>query len=346
MKKFYLSSVFILCTFGSFSQINVACTNFTSEGKKWQAGTALRKIFESAISKSNLRFKLIERGDDISIYFEKLQEEKNLYKDLFEDFSKKPELAGVDYLVVGNVTSNISTGKFSLNISFLKLTGKDATMKLPLLIILSKDQLLDDAQTESVFISELDSFADNYSLATKNSPDLTKLPDVFKRMEKNDSIIGNLNYSINQLQKSNGEKDKEIQQLGKEISNIKEYTNMAPLNVWGLTIDPGGSIIETSSISAVMQNVWDFDVKTKSYTLRRTDSALYFSDIATQRFTNFPFGFYSKAFIILSKNPNDSEGLAALKKAKRILEITTTIYGHHPAHDQVLAEINKRFPKL
>lgn len=328
------------------SQINVACTNFTSEGKKWQPGIGLRKIFESAISKSKLRFKLIERSDDISIYFEKLQEEKNLYTDLYQDFSKKPELAGVDYLVVGNVISNISTGKFSLNINFLKLTGNDATMKLPLFIILTKDQLLDDAQSEALFVAELNSFADNYALAVKNPTDLTKLPDIYKQLEKNDSTIGSLSNAVTALEESNNAKDKKIGQLGTEIENIKEYTNIAPLNVWGVTMDPGGDLVQTSAISLVMQNVWDYNKDSKGFKLRMTDSALYYANIATNRFPNFPFGFFAVAAIKLSRNANDKEGLAAAKKAKHILEITTTIYGHNGQHDELLAQIQKALPNL
>jgi hypothetical protein len=341
MKRLIISVSFLFCSYICFSQINVACTNFTSEGKKWQTGTGLRKVFESAISKSKLRFKLIERSDDISLFFEKLQEEKNIYKDLFEDFSKKPELAGIDYLVVGNITSNVSTGKFSLNINFLKLTGKDATMKLPLLIILTKDQILDDSQTESVFVTELNSFADNFALAIKNQTDLTKLPDIYKRFEKSDSIISSLNNSVTQLQKFNEEKDKKIIKLDADISNLKEYTNIAPLNIWGLTMDPGGTIFETSAISEIMKNVWDFNLQTRTYTLRLTDSSLMFSDIASKQFPNFPFGHYSKATIRLARNGNDPEGMIALLKARQILEITTTIYGHHPSHDQVLSDIKK-----
>lgn len=321
-------------------QVNVACTNFTYEGKKSQIGTSLRKTFEASLSKSNLPFRLIER-EDISQFFEKLQEEKNLYKDLFKEFNKKPELAGVDYLVVGNVESSIATEKYSLSINFIKLTGNDATMKLPLLIILSKDQIMDDAQVQNIFISEINTFADNYFIIKKNGSELTKIPDFYKELEKRDSTIKNLSSSVIELQKENETKDIQINQLGKDISNIKEFTSVAPLNILGLPQDPGGSLKYTSGISLLMQNVWDFDKSTNMYHIRYTDSALYYSNLVIDKFPNFPFGFYSKVLILRSRNRTDQEVLVAVKRAIEILKITTTIYGHNGAHDQALAELKK-----
>jgi tetratricopeptide (TPR) repeat protein len=327
---------------------NVVCKDFTFQNKECKTCGNLKQIFEFSISKPNSPFKLIER-EKMDKIFEVIQEEKNLYKDLSNEFNKKLQLAGVDFLVVGNLDQNVGTGTYSLFINFIKITGKDVTEKLPLLITINQSQFSNDDDLKKVFDDAIETFTNSYFIVKNNNNNLVTVPEFLKELNKRDSIINhlqsdanlkdktisNLSNSITTIQQENIQKQKEITELYRNVSDIKEYTNIAKFNILGLEHDPGGDLIETSPISKLMYNVVEY--KDNLYHIKFTDSALGYASQVIVNFPNFPFGYYTKGIIKLSRNPLDADGLSCLNKALEIFKITTTISGHNPQHDQALS---------
>lgn len=315
MKILLLFYIGVFFSLEVFSQINFSCTSFTYEGKRWEDGSNLKRIFEVSLSNKKLPFRVVER-EEINIVFEKLQEEKNLYKDLLMEFAKKPELAGADYVVVGNVVHNIGTQKYSLNINFFKYTGKETSIKLPIFLSLSKDQLADDDQMKKIFDGELQNFYENFFVTKDGGLDLSKKPDFYSKIEQQDSII---------------------KRLEKDVNNIKDYSNLSRIGVNGTEFGPGGDIEVSTPLSILMKNI--FETKGAVTRLIQTDSALIYADKVIAHYPKFPFGYYAKAFILLTRDKKNSEGLKCAKKALEILEITTTIDGHNANHDEGLQNI-------
>lgn len=317
--------------------------NFTYEERKWSQGSGLRKTLEASLFKPSFPFKIIER-ENLTTFFLKLQEEKNLYSDLSNQFNKKPELANVDYIVLGNVDVNVQTGKCLINISFIKLTGNEATNKLPLLVTVTKEQLLDDDEMRRVFDSEMQKFYDNYFIKQNSKNELSKVPDFYRELEKRDSVIRFLTNDATVKNNTINDLTFKVSILNQDILDVKEYSNIAKLNVIGTEIDPGGSIIQTSAISKLMQdNVWTYDQTKGSYNLKLTDTALKYTDTVIKRFPNFPFGYYSNILIKINLHQPDALIPVYLDKAIKILRVTTTIQGHKPAHDQALAQLKQLF---
>ena len=330
------------------SKFNVACKDFTFNNTKADIGNRLKNIFEIVLSNSSNHFTILER-DKLDVLFESIQEEKNLYKDLSTGFDKKLQAKGVDYLVIGNIDLNIGTGLYTLLIHFIKITGKDITEKLPLMLSLDKNQISDDKELKKLFENEIEKFINTYFLEKNSTSDLNIIPDFFIELKKRDSVISylqndaniktqtinTLSNSIGELQKDNSLKSQEIKKLNKDVSDIKEYTDVAKMNVFGLDQDGGWGIILSSGISKLMENV--LEKKGSQILVKLTDSSLLFTNQVIAKFPNFPFAYWAKAAILGSRN--DKNWLQIAKRAIEILEITTTINGHHINHEQVLATL-------
>jgi hypothetical protein len=184
LKAICLSIFFSVPIFAQ-NKVNVACVDFTFEGKKSAEGNSLKKAFENALFRSNEIYNVVER-DRMDIFFEKLQEEKNLYKDLNKVF-KAPELVGVDYLVIGDFDLNPSLEKYKLNISFIKLTGEQVTTKLPLQVNFTKGQILDDDTIINIFVESIKEFTEAHFVT--NGDNWIKAPNFYNELDKRDSII-------------------------------------------------------------------------------------------------------------------------------------------------------------
>jgi len=361
----------------SQTRFNIACKNFTYDGHSFDEGKNLKTIFEVIISKSNYPFKLIER-EKMDKFFESLHEEKNLYKDLSNEFNKKLQLAGVEYLVYGDMTKNIETDKYRLIIEFIKITGDNVTVKLPMLITLDKKQISDNEILKIIFDKEIEVFVNSYFLNKQENNNERIIPNYFKELEKRDSIINShemlirekskqiknldstfnilqsdtklknqtintLSNSILELQKENSAKDFKIERLSNDVSDIKVYANMARLDVFGLEFHFGyGLKGGDTELSLLMKNV--LEEANNTVNIKLTDSTLINLDRVIEKFPSFPFGYSFKAKYLFTKN--DRSGIIYLIKAILILEITTSIVGHNGQHDQELKNLKDICLKL
>jgi len=287
----------------------LACKDFTYQNKKCEDCSNLRNIFEIVISEPQFHFKVVER-EKLDKIFETVKEEDNLRKDLSDVVNKKLELAGVDFLVIGNLDYNIASG-YQLFITFIKVSGKDFTVAPSFMVNFTKEQSSDNGQLIKIFEKDADDFVKSHFLSRNAGDSSMGITDLYKELNRKDSI-----------------KEKEIQ-------DIKDYSNMARLNLYGLEFDEG-DILFSSGISVLMKNVWGYS-QGKGYTLKVSDSALHYSDTVIERFPKFPFGYASKAMLLSAINYPES--LKFAQKAVEILKITTTIEGHNPIHDEILRRL-------
>jgi len=197
MKELYLC--LILLAFSSLhaqNKLNVSCMDFTFGGKKNVQGNSLKKIYEEELANSNLIWNVVER-DRMDIFFQKLQEEKNLYKD-FNNVLKNPELAGVDYLIIGDIDLNLTLDKYKVNISFIKLTGESITTKFPTQVSFTRTEFLDEDTVRAYFRSSIKDFTESHFIL--NGTDWIKAPNFYNELDKRDSVINFLEKE-NQIQK-------------------------------------------------------------------------------------------------------------------------------------------------
>jgi hypothetical protein len=132
-----------------------------------------------------------------------------------------------------------------------------------------------------------------------------------------------------------------LNNLESSISDVKKYTFVASLGPNGSTNDNTGDIIITTPISIVMQDALSEDKVSHNINFKCDDASIarYKQVIGVN--VNFPFSYYALAICLSEKN--DSSALEYAKKAYEILKVTTTIDGHHPAHDEVLSHIESLF---
>ena len=95
---------------------------------------------------------------------------------------------------------------------------------------------------------------------------------------------------------------------------------------------PGYGIIATSDLSTRMHEI--LVEQNKAIFVKNDKAMLPKIDEVIKLYPNFPFGYWAK-FNLLKDLGNPDWKLYA-KKAMDIFEITTTIKGHDPSHDQVL----------
>ena len=173
-------------------QFNIACTDFTFQERKNEEATNVRKNFEAALPKFKKIFRVIER-EDLSVFFQQRQVEKNLFHD-FNEIVAAPQLAGVDYIVIGDITLNSSLDKYRININFIKIRGTDVTSKLPLAFTVPKAQFTDDEEMKSRFQKELTDFTEYFTDDNnKNGPKSNSNSNPYRPAppQSNDNKIAN-----------------------------------------------------------------------------------------------------------------------------------------------------------
>lgn len=287
----------------------LACKPFTFQNKKdCDYCVNLRKVFEFVISEPQFHFRVVER-EKMDEIFETVKEEDNLRKDLSDTVNKKLELAGVDFLVVGNLDYNLASG-YQLYITFIKVSGKDFTVAPSLIVAFTTEQSSDNSQLIKVFEKNIDEFVKSQFL-NKNVGDSAGISEIYMEINRKDSL------------------------REKEIQDVRDYSNMARLNIYGLEIDDGDVLFQ-SGISVLMRKVWSRN-KDNGFSLIVTDSALYYANLVIERFPKFPFGYASRAMLL--SNSNFPESLKSAKKAIEILRVTTKIEGHNPNHDEILKRL-------
>jgi hypothetical protein len=337
----FLICSFIISEFGWGQQkFNLVCRDFTFEQVVSTTGKNLRNIFESVISKSNYPFKVLER-EKMDKIFETLQEEKNLVKDLSTEWKKKLELANIDYLVVGDLSENIPMDNFSLLINFIKISGDDMTVKLPMFITISRKQISDNEELKIVFDREIQAFLKIYFVNEKDENNFITIPKFYEELKKRDSSVIVLQNSVKALQKENLQKNNEIKRLDRNVQDIKSYSEVAKLSIVGTPmkyVATGGlSVKYSSDLTNLLENVFRSNDSTTEVII--SDSALIYADEVIDKYPNFPFSYWAKSVILRQRN--DPAWIQFAAKAVIILQITTTLDGHNTEHDILLKQLRK-----
>jgi tetratricopeptide (TPR) repeat protein len=269
--------------------------------------------------------------------FEALQEEKNLVHDLSNEWKKKLQLANIDFLVVGDLNENLASNNYNLLINFIQITGNNMTSKFPMLITLNREQLSNNDELIKIFDKEIQSFLKSYFIIENEDNSLTAIPKFYEELKKRDSTIAYLTTTVNTLQIENGIKNQEIKKLDQNISNLRSYSHMAKLDIYGLEFHVGyGLKGGETSLSLLMKNI--LETKENKTFIILNDTALGFANQVIKKYPNFPFGYYAKAKILFSKN-DIRGGIESALKAVEIFEITTTIDGHSVYHDQAMEDL-------
>lgn len=346
--------VFILTSTVCVSQdkFNVVCQDFTFDQKPYTQGKNLRNIFEVVITENRYPFKLVSR-EKMDELFQTLQEEKNLAKDLSSELKSKLQLASVDYLVIGDLNENIGTDKYTLIINFIKIAGKNVTEKLPMLLTFNRTDFSDNEIIKNIFEKEIASFVKTYFVVTSEDS-LVTIPEFYTQLKIRDSIIAshdstikalndndklknqtinNLSNSITSLQKDNVLKDSEINKLTNDVGNIRDYSNIAKLGLFGEIIHYAPPLIAPhNKLYDLMDSI--LEKKGNQIIVRQTDSTLMLINEVIKEYPKFPFGYFAKGMYLINNRGN--EALLYLEKAIDILRITTRIDGHNSDHDLIL----------
>lgn len=157
---------FIYLTCYSQDKYNIVCKDFTFEQKPYTQGKILRNIFEVVVTENKYPFKLLNR-EKMDEFFETLQEEKNLAKDLSSELKSKLQLASVDYFVTGDLNENIGTDNYTLIIDFIKIAGYNVTEKLPMLITFSRTNFSNTETIKNIFEKEIEFFVKTHFVDNK-----------------------------------------------------------------------------------------------------------------------------------------------------------------------------------
>ena len=312
-------------------KFNIVCRDFTFQQEISTTGKNLRNVFEVAISKYNHLFKVFER-DKMDKFFEALQEEKNLFRDLSTEWKRKLKMANIDYLVVGELNENIASNNFDLIINFIKITGDNITEKIPMLITIDRKQISNNEIMKAIFDKEIHSFIKSYFIIGNESN--LSVPQFYQELKVRDSIINNLSNEVKDVKKKNLEKIQEIEKLNESVSNIKNYSNMARLDSRGAERHFGHPFTGTkTSLESLINNIVEIVHDSLIYT-KNSDTALLNTTLIINKYPNFPFGYYYKAIILF--NRKDNNWIIFAEKAIDIFKFTTQISGHKEDHDQAM----------
>lgn len=129
----------------------------------------------------------------------------------------------------------------------------------------------------------------------------------------------------------------DIMMQGQELEGLKRYLYVAELNCLGKKGLGGNGIVETSPISRIIEPAYAF--VNEGYYVRCTpDSEDRFRRVISEH-PDFPFAYYGLALCLRKRN--DDSWPEQAKIAVRIFEHTVRISGHHPSHDEALAELKR-----
>ena len=148
-------------------------------------------------------------------------------------------------------------------------------------------------------------------------------------------IIKNLSVSVKKLQEESQLKDKELTNLKKGVSDIKDYASVARLNLFGLEHTYAYPLKFETELSNLMEKA--IYVKSNQVLFYVNDSAIQWLTIAIEKYPKFPFSYYAMFEILLRMNKKKC--LEYAYNCIEILKITTTIEGHHKQHDDALKQL-------
>ena len=351
---FYLNILVFSSRILGQKSIGLVCTNFTINDKNREEGVEFRRIVESVLSNLKYPPEIIDR-EKIQDLLVKIQDEVNLDKDLKINEVKELKAAQVDYLMYGNFYNKFLNDTYDLEIECIKISGENVFSKIAFPILSFTEKEITNTQ---MFRKKLSDMFNEYAFTEDfGIIENTQLDKIFKRLDEKDKQIKNLDSTFKNLQmdskeksealktisgnvkfleNENSAKDQEIKNLNNQIIGIKDYSNIALLNLNGIekvySPEFGGWETELYNLmnSVIATNKFGKFIKTN-------DSAISTLNTVIEKYPKFPFGYYGMCINLITRGDSNWKSYAI--KAIKILEITTTIDGHKPVHDKVLAKL-------
>jgi len=194
----------------------------------------------------------------------------------------------------------------------------------------SQDDLTSKIQEKNIIIDEIRQ--SNIKLIDQNS---SLLNSNNKVSTTNMDLIDHSNEMLNKIsiyQQDLEERNIKIQELEKEILNVKKYSYYADYNIYGTNIMMGLGLSFSSDLSNRMKELL-FEKDGKTYVKNLIEN-LPLIDEVIEKYPYFPFGYFTK-FDFLKAHGNP-EWKKYAQKAVEIFEVTTTIPGHNESHDEAL----------
>lgn len=197
--------------------INVTCSDFTYNDKSFPEGKKLRRTFEQVLSDSGLPFRLVER-ENLAFYLRIIQEEINLKNDYngAEASNVVENIAENDYIILGNVQNAYGSNEYSINIDFVKISGKSVLLRLPMSITLDREEINDYGSIKANLAEELKVFAKSFFPQASRSINLEMSKTIIERDQLNDSIINSMQNELN-------EKEVRINALEQKLRLISNF---------------------------------------------------------------------------------------------------------------------------
>ncbi len=225
-------------------------------------------------------------------------------------------IVGLCLIVLGTVFSFFGT-YFSDKEGQTELTGK----------IQEKNKTIDAINASNVkLVDQNTALLSTTTEAANSNKDL---------ISQNTDMLSKIAKYQNDIEQRN----KEIDSLRNEVINVKQYSYYATLDIYGRDVIPGYGIIVSSDLIDRMKNIL---VEGKgTIAPKATMEVLPLINDVIRKYPNFPWGYYCKAAVY--KDFNNQAWKAAADKAIEIFEVTTTIVGHHPSHDQALKQLKNGF---
>lgn len=342
----------LLFSAGALGQnaIGLVCTNFTVNGQNREEGKEYRRSVESVLSSLKYPPELIDR-EKIQDLLVKIQDEVNLNKDLNISEARELKAARVDYLMYGNFDKKLINSSYDLEIECIKISGDNAFSKIAFPILSFTENDLTNTQIFRNRILDMFSkyaFTEDFGIIENSQlnkinirldekdKQIKNLDSTFKNIqtesEQKSEVLKNLSDNVKILENDNLNKDQQIIELNNQIIGVRDYSNIALLDLNGIEKTYSSMFVGWKTelynlMSSVIGSTPPFFIKTN-------DTALTTLKEVIQKYPKFPFGYYGMCVNLIKKQDSNWKSYAI--KALKILEITTTIDGHKPIHDQVL----------
>lgn len=135
-------------------------------------------------------------------------------------------------------------------------------------------------------------------------------------------------------------KDQKISKLETDIHAVMEYADVAELELDGRPFQ-GRGIVYNSDLTRMLEGTYEkignrIQFKSDEQTAEKLR-------LVIEKFPKFPFAYYGLAYCLSIKG--DPEWKVHALSAVEILNQTTKISGHRPAHDEILRELTEALEK-
>lgn len=128
---------------------------------------------------------------------------------------------------------------------------------------------------------------------------------------------------------------KDVISLKDVADAAKEFSDIAALNLMGITGIAGVGLVESTPISKLLEGTYVIDANRMKY-LCTEESKIKLQNTVSQ-FPKFPFSYYALAYCLKIRAKPD--WIEYAHQAIKILKKTTMIAGHNHEHDRIMAEL-------